>query len=75
MDEKEREQAFLRGIRANVRDRTRLLVDTRAEVTRMLEAAHARVRAILAGQPTDYQQWYLPQLQRSPENLSDSILS
>lgn len=47
-----------------IRGRTRLLTETRDEIVRLLKEAAARIRVILAGQPTDYQQWALPRLQR-----------
>ncbi len=50
-----------------VRGRTALLKSTRDEIVRMLNEALARVKTTLAGQPTDYQNWQLPQLQREIE--------
>lgn len=43
--------------------RARLIDDTEAEIRRLLDEAAARIVAILADAPTDYQRWYLPQLQ------------
>lgn len=43
--------------------RTRLINDTVAEVRRLLEEADRQIRMILAGAPSDYQQWFLTQLQ------------
>lgn len=45
-----------------IRGRTALLTDTRAEIVRYLKDALDQINAILAGQPTDYQQWSLPRL-------------
>lgn len=58
------ESEFRKARAAVVRGRTELLVDTNKEIVRLLKEADARIRAILAGQPTDYQQWALPRLQR-----------
>lgn len=43
--------------------RTRLINDTAAEVRRLLEEADRQIRALLAGAPSDFQQWFLTQLQ------------
>jgi hypothetical protein len=67
MTEDEMRRAFERGKRMNIRRRTRLMEDTRKEIVRMLNAARGAVLATLAGQPSDYQQWMLPQLQREIE--------
>ena len=45
-----------------IRGRTALLVGTRDEIARYLKEALDRINAILAAQPTDYQQWSLPRL-------------
>src|SRR3990167_8364078 len=47
-----------------LRGETAMLKNTRDEVVRLLKEADARIRVILAGQPTDYQQWALPRLQQ-----------
>ena len=65
MDEKER--AFRKARTAAVRKRTAIINDTRAEVVRLLKLALERINAILIAQPSDYQQWYLPQLSREIE--------
>lgn len=67
MTEDEKRRAFEAAKRANIRRRTRLLEDTRAELVRLLNATRVRVVATLAGQPSDYQQWILPPLQREIE--------
>lgn len=67
MTEDESRKAFERAIRANVGRRTRLMQDTRAEVVRLLNAARDKINATLAAQPSDYQQWQLPQLVREIE--------
>lgn len=38
--------------------------DTNAEIIRLLKIAQDQVKVILASQPTDYQLWQLPQIQR-----------
>ncbi len=54
-----------------LRDATRLVADTEAEVRRLLELALAIVLATLAKAPTEWQAWYLPQLQAS---ISDTLV-
>lgn len=39
--------------------------DTAGEITRLLKEADDKIRIELAGQPSDYKQWYLPRLQQS----------
>jgi hypothetical protein len=46
-----------------IRARTRLINDTDAEIRDILSQAAKEVTGILSGQPSDYQSWYLPQLQ------------
>lgn len=46
-----------------LRERTRLIRATEAEIRALLKRAGADVAAILAQQPSDYQSWYLPQIQ------------
>ncbi len=44
--------------------RTKLQADTQREIVRLLRLAQQRIRATLAAQPTDYQRWALPQIER-----------
>lgn len=53
-----------------LRATTRLVADTEAEVRRLLELALAIVLSTLAKSPTEWQAWYLPQLQAS---ISDTL--
>lgn len=45
-----------------VKGRSDLINDTSAEVRKLLREAERSVVAILAGAPSDYQAWYLPQI-------------
>lgn len=47
-----------------LRARTRLIRNTESEIRALLKRAGEEVAAILAKQPSDYQSWYLPQLQQ-----------
>jgi len=44
-------------------------VDTAGEITRQLNLTLERIDALMAGQPSDWQQWYLPQLRKSVEHV------
>jgi len=46
-----------------IRARTRLINDTDAEIRDILRQAANEVAGLLSSQPSDYQSWYLPQLQ------------
>ena len=58
------ERDFRKERNALLRAETRMLSNTRDEIVRLLRDAASRIRVILAGQPTDYQQWALPRLQQ-----------
>src|SRR5260221_2808180 len=62
MTESERQKAFDREQRRLLRAQIDLLRRTQATVEGLMQEAIARVNAILAGQPSDYQQWQLPQV-------------
>jgi len=49
----------------------RIQKDTVNEVIRLLKVARANVKAKLKDQPTDYNQWYKPQLIKSIEQMLD----
>lgn len=51
------------AINAALKGRTRLITATAEELAALLKAAEQVILATLAAQPTDYQMWYLPQLQ------------
>src|SRR5690348_2801342 len=67
MNDNDRRRAFDSERRKQIKRRTALLTDTRAEIVRLLNDARDRVLVTLAGQPSDYQRWYLPQLKREVE--------
>lgn len=65
MTKQERDRAFRKARTEQLRKRTRIQRDTAAELIRLLKDAQTRIAAILAGTPTEYQAFLLPQLQRS----------
>lgn len=60
-------------INAALKGRTRLINDTTAELRALLQQAERDIVAILAALPTDYQAWYLPQLQAEIRRVLEAI--
>jgi hypothetical protein len=60
----ERSRAFRRALNEILRQRTAIQRGTRDQIARALKLALARVTTTLAGAPSDYQAWSLPQLER-----------
>lgn len=67
MTDAEKTRALNAAVRQVHGEQTALLRDTHAEIVRLLNEALERVKSTLAGQPSDYQRWQLPQLQREIE--------
>lgn len=63
MTDAQRKRLFERARRAVLAGKTKLQRDTAREILRLLNVARDRVREVLAGQPSDYQQWRLPQIE------------
>lgn len=61
------------AINAALQGRTRLINATTAELRALLEQAERDILAILAALPTDYQAWYLPQLQAEIRRVLEGI--
>lgn len=62
-EERDRQEKRLPAIQA----------DTEKEVSRLLDEATKEIQAILAGAPTDYQSWSLPQLQKSINQVAAEL--
>lgn len=73
MTDAERKKLFDRAKREALKKRTALQRDARAETIKLLETARAGIRQILAAQPSDYQQWRLPQVQAQIERQLDTF--
>ena len=58
-------RAFRKERAVQAREGVRIERDTAAEVTRLFKLANKKIAAELAGQPSDYKQWYLPRLQQA----------
>lgn len=56
------EKAFLAAIKERLAERARLLLTTDQDVVALLQAAKASILEQLAAQPSDFNQWRLPQL-------------
>lgn len=73
MTDAERDKAFKAAQREAMKDRTALLASTRDEVVRLLKVAQEQIKATLAGTPSDYHSWYLPQLQADIQRTLTSL--
>ena len=73
MTPSERNRAFRLAVNQVVREQTGLLRATHADLVALLGAAARAVREILAGAPTDYERWSLPQLQREIRRALDEL--
>lgn len=69
----ERDRAFRLAVNRVVREQTGLFRATHADLVALLGAAARAVREILAGAPTDYERWSLPQLQREIRRALDEL--
>ncbi|GBG03907.1 hypothetical protein AZSI13_32340 [Azospira sp. I13] len=58
------EKEFSQAQKAALQERATLIAATQEEIASLLEVAYERIALVLAGAPTDYQQWHLEQLQR-----------
>ncbi len=65
MKDRQRNKRFRKERTLQMRRRTRIQRETAAEVTRLLKEAEQKIKATLAGAPTEFEAWYLPQLQQS----------
>lgn len=63
MTPSDKKKRFNGAVKEQLQERTRIVTNTRDEVMRLLKVAADNISMILAGQPTDYQSWYLPDLQ------------
>jgi hypothetical protein len=63
MTEQEKKKAFNAAVKAGVKKRTAIQINTRDEIVRLLKLAQDNIALTLASQPTDYQRWSLPDLQ------------
>lgn len=64
MTEREKQRALERAQRERLRAQVALIRNAQSEIDRLLKLAQARVRGILLEQPSDYEQWQLPQIER-----------
>lgn len=62
MNNAERNRAFARERKAQIKQAILIQRDTAKEITALLAEARRKVEMQLAVLPTDYQQWYLPQI-------------
>lgn len=66
-------QAFDAEVKRQEQRLPAIVADTEAEIVRMLGRATDELRRIIAGQPSDYQTWSLPNLQRSINRVAADL--
>lgn len=64
MTDKEKDKAFKAARSAELKRRTLIQSDTRAEIVRLLKVAQEQIALTLASQPSDYQLWSLSNLNK-----------
>lgn len=63
MTEQEKKKAFNAAVKAGLKQRTAIQINTRDEIVRLLKQAQKQISITLANQPSEYQRWSLPDLQ------------
>lgn len=63
MTEQEKKKAFDAAVKAGLKQRTAIQINTRDEIVRLLKQAQEQISITLANQPSEYQRWSLPDLQ------------
>lgn len=76
MTDNEKNKRFRKELKKQLKARTRIQKDTNKEVQRLLIIAERRIQQTLANAPTDWEQFYLPQMHQSikkaMEEMSDA---
>lgn len=67
MNDQQRRQAFNRAWNALLKQRASNITESTEHLSKLLSAALDDIVLLLMGQPTDYQRWYLPQIQQQIE--------
>ncbi|NOY63595.1 MAG: hypothetical protein GXP10_10695 [Gammaproteobacteria bacterium] len=65
--DKEKNRKFRKARKERLKARTRIQRDTRTEILRLLRTARDEITQTLAGTPSDFQQFQLPQIKKSIE--------
>jgi hypothetical protein len=63
MTEQDKKKAFNAAVKAGLKQRTAIQINTHAEIVRLLKQAQEQISITLANQPSEYQRWSLPDLQ------------
>ena len=69
LSKRERNKKLLAEVKAQLKNKTALLNDAERAMLELLELAFANIIKLLDAQPSDYQQWYLPQISRQIEAI------
>ncbi|MBK6742517.1 MAG: hypothetical protein IPG66_05870 [Hydrogenophilales bacterium] len=70
MTDAERDREYRKAQNAILKRRAALLKQTAAEVVDLLKRASRDIKLVLADSPTEYQAWYLPQLQAEIDRVT-----
>lgn len=73
MNDNERNKAFRKERTRIIKGKLTIQRNTFAEIERLLKLAATQINTTLAGTPTDYQAWNLPQLQNAIATAMDDI--
>jgi hypothetical protein len=69
----QRKKLFNQALREQLRNQKTLVGETRDTLLRVLETIKAQLMQVLAAQPSDYQQWFLPQIQAQIETVLQGL--
>lgn len=69
--DKKDKQRYSKAENKAIKEGVRIQRDTRNEIVRLLQTAETKITAALAATPTDWQSWYLPQLQQAVRSALD----
>jgi hypothetical protein len=67
MNEQDKKKAFDKTVKQEAKQLSKIQTQTRDEIVALLKQAYADAVAILKKQPTDYQQWYYPEVKNNIE--------
>jgi len=69
----ERNRKFRKELKQRLKDRTRIQKNTSKEIVKLLNTARRQINQTLAGAPTDWEQYFLPQMQKSITKALDEM--
>lgn len=70
---KDQEKAWKKSEKESQAERKKLFEETRAELVKLLKEARDEIILVLAGAPTEYQQWHLTELQKEIDRVLSEL--